>query len=763
MDSHYAHTAEGDKDGWQPLVDHLIGVAGKAETFAAEFGAAAWGHWAGLLHDVGKFSPEFQHYLETGKGRVDHSTAGARLISELWKSTTSARGMPGDCLASLLALCIAGHHAGLAELGSIPDETGTLAYRLSSKHYSVKDYSAWRKALILPPILPASLPDIPCRPWNRELTPFTLAFFVRMIFSCLTDADFLDTERFCNTDISESRQGWASLPELAEAFRATIAKYTTKPDNEETSPVNPARREILGHCLAAAPLAPGVFSLTVPTGGGKTLSSLAFALEHAMHHGLRRIIYVIPYTSIIEQNADVFRRELGPDIADRAVLEHHSTYTHPDEGKEGADEKPSASEVRRFRLATQNWDAPLIVTTSVQFFESLFANRSSRCRKLHNITNSVIILDEAQMLPPQLLQPSVAALRELATNYGTSIVLCTATQPALGKAEKLTVGFPEGKIREIIPAERKQALFSVFRRTKVEHLGIRDDAYMAARLRSHEQALCIVNKRQHARDLFDSMGNEEAHFHLSARMYPAHRKAVLKTVRERLANKQPCRVVSTSLVECGVDVDFPCVYRAIAGLDSIAQAAGRCNREGRLATGMVYLFHPENGMPKNAPDFQRRVRAFEKIASKHKDLFSPQAVQDFFTALYQDTTLDVPNILRLEPGTVEETMLLSLPQMARDYRFIENSMHPVIIARDREAEDLVVRLKVQEHISDVLRQLQAYTVQVYTGELDTLIKAGSVSLVRDQFHVAHGGAGYHETLGLLVDNPTYWERGMGLF
>ncbi|WBF68507.1 CRISPR-associated helicase Cas3' [Desulfovibrio subterraneus] len=760
--SYFAHTTKNNRETWQDLTTHLKAVGDMAKAFAAVFNAGEWGYWAGLLHDVGKFSPDFQRYMATGIGRTDHSTAGARLVCESWQSAESRRGMPGKELANVVALCIAGHHAGLPDLGSIPDESGTLMHRLSSRHYTIKDYSAWEKMLPLPSISTATpLPDIPCRVWQQQLAPFTLAFFVRMLFSCLTDADYLDTERFCDAETAQSRNGWASLSEVVKAFEPTIAKLSSTPVKEETSPVNPARREILEHCLAAASLTPGVFSLTVPTGGGKTYSSLAFALKHAMHHGLRRIIYVIPYTSIIEQNAEVFRKALGNELADRALLEHHSTYIHPDEGKEGMDETSSASDTLRFRLATQNWDAPLVVTTSVQFFESLFASRSSGCRKLHNIANSVIILDEAQMLPPQILQPSVAALRELAANYGTSIVLCTATQPALAKAGRLKVGFPEGKIREIIPANRKAVLFSVFRRTQIVQLGVRDDADIASRLRNHDQVLCIVNKRQHARDLFMTLGKADGHFHLSARMYPAHRKQVLNAIRKRLEERLPCRVVSTSLVECGVDVDFPHVYRATAGLDSIAQAAGRCNREGKISQGIVYLFRPATGMPKNAPDFQRRVSAFETIAPQHDDLFSPQAVQDYFTTLYRDTNLDTHNILRLAPGTSTDALLLSLPQMARDYRFIESDMQSIIVTRDEEARRLVTRLETQEHISGVLRALQSYTVQVYRGELDELLK-GCVSLVRGQFYVAHGGAGYDDTLGLCVDDPTYWELGMGL-
>lgn len=556
-DSFFAHSAEGDKKSWQHLGEHLYNVASSAKDFAEAFGAGEWAYWAGLLHDVGKFSEKFQHHLETGKGRDDHATAGARLVKDLWTTRTAPDGTAGEILSTLLAYCIAGHHGGLPEMGATGDIPGTLRHRLSRK--TIPDYSSWRDILSLPD----TLPRLSLKSCTRKSFQFSLSFFVRMVYSCLTDADFLDTECFCDKRKAEARHGWVSIEKVVDAFRGTVAKLSTPPDAKDESPVNPARREILSHCLSAAPLTQGVFSLTVPTGGGKTLSSLAFALEHAKRNGLRRVIYVIPYTSIIEQNAQVFRDVLGEELAGRAILEHHSNYTHPREGELNADDHATARDAARFRLATENWSAPLVVTTAVQFFESLFANRSSQCRKLHNIAGSVVILDEAQMLPPELLQPTVAAIRELSLNYNVSVVLCTATQPALNKSGNLTMGFPAGRVCEIIPEEQKGRLFNEFRRSKVVQLGKCSDETLAERLKKHDQVLCIVNKRAHARALFNALGDGEGHFHLSARMYPAHRKRVLEAIRKRLYDGLACRVISTSLIECGVDVDFPIVYRCI--------------------------------------------------------------------------------------------------------------------------------------------------------------------------------------------------------
>ena len=369
------------------------------------------------------------------------------------------------------------------------------------------------------------------------------------------------------------------------------------------------------------------------------------------------------------------------------------------------------------------------------------------------------------MLPLPLLQPSVMALRELTNNYGATLVLCTATQPALEKSGALTCGFPEGVIREIIPLERKEAIFSIFERTKVINLGTLSDAELSEKLKVEGQVLCIVNTRNHARQVFDALGKGDGNFHLSARMYPAHRRAVLKKIRKRLEDKLTCRVVSTSLIECGVDVDFPTVFRAVAGLDSIAQAAGRCNREGRLSSGTVYVFRPETGMPKRAPGFQRRVEVYEMVAEEYDDLFSPEAVVSFFTTLYQFQELDQKSIMGLLADANKGTPFpTSFPfcEINSLYRFIENDMVSVIVEGDDTARRLVGQLEYAENISGILRRLQAYTVQVYKTELNKLFEGGVVP-IRGQFYVAREGIGYHDDVGLCSDDPTYWEAGTGIF
>ena len=382
--------------------------------------------------------------------------------------------------------------------------------------------------------------------------------------------------------------------------------------------MNRLRSDILHHATAQAAEPPGLFRLTVPTGGGKTFTSMSFALEHARQHDLRRIIYVIPFTSIIEQNAAEFRKAFAP--LDEAVLEHHSTF---DDSK--LKDQDSKDKLRR---ASENWDTPVVVTTAVQFFESLFADRSARCRKLHNIAGSVIILDEAQMLPPDFLLPIMQTIKELAQNYRCSVVMCTATQPAVQAADGFYRGFEN--VREIAP--EPEALFTQLRRTTVQHIGQQSDADLLAKLGEYPQILVIVNNRRHARSLYDQAKHLDGTFHLTTLMCAKHRSQKLDEIRGRLKNGEPCRVIATPLIEAGVDVDFPLVMRAEAGLDSVAQAAGRCNREGKRLSenSFVWIFAPEEQW-KAPPELAAQAAVMRLTADSFSDdLLSTQAVAAYF-------------------------------------------------------------------------------------------------------------------------------------
>ncbi len=566
----FAHSVAGapDTGAWELLCIHLAEVSRLAASFAATFAAENWGLLAGLWHDIGKYAERFQDYLLTANGleahieqksRVDHSTAGAQ---------HAAKSIP--VWGRLLAYVIAGHHAGLA------DATGSAASLADRLVKPIDDYSAAPREK-LETDLQLGRPRLNFES-DRDVAGFQLAFFTRMLFSCLVDADFLATEQFMSPQRAAARPTDAhSFAAMQSALNQELRRLSDQPTDPSRDVVARCRQQVLAACREAAAAAPGLFSLTVPTGGGKTLSSLAFAIDHALQHGKRRLVYAIPFTSIIEQTARDFRgvfEALGDDI----VIEHHSNLDPEDPERQSF----------HSRLAAENWDAPLVVTTNVQLFESLFAANTSRCRKLHNLVNSVIILDEAQTLPVDRLRPCLAVLEELVRNYGCTVVLCTATQPAVGR-EDLAIGL--ANVREIIP--NREQLYVDMKRVTVRQLGQLADDELIARLAEHDQFLTIVNTRGHAAKLYQGFaereGDHDGTYHLSTLMCGEHRADVIKAIRQRLEHQQPCRVISTQLIEAGVDLDFPVVYRAMTGIDSIAQAAGRCNREGRRDSAISSL------------------------------------------------------------------------------------------------------------------------------------------------------------------------------
>ena len=529
---YFAHSVDADKGAWQPLAEHLSEVAKHAALFAKHCGCVQAARLAGLLHDLGKYNPDFQRRLDGDAVRVEHSIAGAALMLALTNKTRD------QVMAELIAHAIAGHHAGL------PDRIGdasSLNGRLERDGLSQLD-PVWRGELAID--LTNLTPAISFK--NKKAAEFGLSFLGRMLFSCLVDADFKDTEAFYNRieGISADRE-WpelqAILPGLIERLDAELA---SKAAIGGETPVNRLRQRVLAHVRGKAAEGPGLFTLTVPTGGGKTLTSLAFALDHARIHGMRRIIYAIPFTSVIDQTAEIFRRLFRGDV----VLEHHSAIDD-----EKVVEKRLSSE--KLRLAMEDWAAPVVVTTTVQLFESLFSARPSRCRKLHNIAGSVIVLDEAQTLPRYLLIPILRAIEELAANYGCSVILCTATQPALGFRE----GFPGLPLdgRELAPDPA--GLARELKRTRLDFTGSMDNAALVDALKHHQQALVIVNSRAHALDLYRDavVAGLDGVLHLTTRQYAVHRREILDEVRARLNEGRACRLIATSLVEAGVDVDFP--------------------------------------------------------------------------------------------------------------------------------------------------------------------------------------------------------------
>ena len=749
-DTLFAHSLSGRPfTEWERLADHLAAVGHAAGERGEAFGWGEAARAAGMLHDIGKASAAFQAYIRAPDrpGHIDHSTAGALEARRLYGSA-----------GQLLAFAIAGHHAGLADG---PD----LQRRLQAAPGKIPSYDGWQDCVV-PPVR-AALATCPA-PRVDRLAPkgFAAAFLTRMLFSCLVDADYVATERFCMSaeGAVPARGGFVDIPALADRLRAHLRGFASA----AASPVNELRARVLLHATAQAPQQRGHFTLTVPTGGGKTLTSLAFALEHARHHGLRRVIYVIPYTSIIEQTVQVFRDAIGGDD----VLAHYASYDWEtalprSDSASAADAQEGRDGVAKLRLAAENWDAPIIVTTAVQFFESLFASRGARCRKLHNIAQSVIVLDEVQTLPLPLLHPCLAALDELARNYGASVVLCTATQPALRLQDGFKAGLDIPPQRELAP--NPPQLYTALRRVAVERrVGKTEDADIAARFAAVEQMLVIVDSRAHARDLFALIRSRPGAAHLTTLMCPRHRSQVLEAMKRRLKAGEPVRLVATGLIEAGVDVDFPEVWRAMAGLDRIAQAAGRCNREGRLgALGRVVVFEPAAHAAPQALRLPCDVAA--AVLARHSDPLMPQAVEDFFRNLYWSRGQESFDASKLEGHRypilrkiADRAPTLEFPfaSIARAFRVIDEAMQPVIVPWDEAAQAVLRRVATMDRpLRDDLRKLQQYVIPVPSRaraewlELDVL---RPVNAALGTALLAFADASlYDSATGLRLDAPAY--------
>jgi len=711
MSELFAHSLTGHPpEHWHRLDDHLKAVAGRARQFANAFSSGDWACNAGWLHDVGKAADGFQAYIRRENGlddseydcagsfRVNHSSAGAALAEQRFNIATGL----------VLAYLAAGHHAGLPDWYSNSTGNAALTVRLEEGRDHLASIDVF-SGIIARELLALDKPPSFVKSENFHL-------WVRMLFSCLVDADFLDTEAFMQSEQAVIRSQFLSLDVLKQRLDQRLATFKTNP------PINDVRHEILCACRSAALHPPGMFSLTVPTGGGKTLSSLAFALEHALHHGKRRIIYVIPYTSIIEQTAAVFAGIFGADN----VVEHHSNLD-PDH------------ETQRSRLAAENWDAPIIVTTNVQFFESLFAAKSSRCRKLHNIVNSVVILDEAQLLPPEWLDPCVSVLNELVRNYSVTVVLCTATQPALPKLDTPC---------EIMPDPSN--LYQRLQRTEV-HLPSTLDTptsweQLAHDLEQYEEVLCVVNTRRDCYDLYQLM--PEGTIHLSALMCGQHRSAVIAEIKHRLQANEPVRVISTQLVEAGVDIDFPVVYRALCGLVSIAQSAGRCNREGRLSSvGQVYVFVPPKPAPRGLiSKGESTTREMHAIGACHAH--DPAAYARYFHLFYSKVN-DMGGAW-LRDTLVKDAPRAQFRSAGSEFKLIKDEQQRPVFVSYGDGNALVSQLRAGGPTRDLLRRLQRFTVNVPVRTADALRNSGLLEEVQPGFLAQCMPSLYCNRVGLNV-------------
>ena len=715
----YAHSGtRADRGDWQELTDHLAQVETLAAQRGAPLGLAAAAGVAGRLHDLGKYDPAFDRVLCGENIRVDHSTAGGRVLFD------PATGCP-KVVAEALAHAILGHHAGLPDTLNGNDNRA-LTPRISAA--GARLAPEWVPHL--PNDFKAVMAEFAAHIRRGPMQGFDFALAVRMVFSCLVDADFRDTEAFY--DQLEGRKSeccWPSLQSLLPDLRTRFSEHMAR--FKADSDLNQLRADILAQVRAKAALPSGVFTLSVPTGGGKTLASLGFALDHAAQHGHRRIIYAIPYTSIIDQTAKIFRDLLGAEN----VLEHHSAIE-----TDGLREKSRD----KARQAMEDWAAPVVVTTNVQLFESLFAARPSRTRKLHNIAGAVIVLDEAQCLPRKLLLPTLAMLDTLCAHYGCTVVLCTATQPAFDSAQ-LKGGGLAG--RELAPDP--VALAERLRRVRIGQGGAMQDQDLIAALADTPQGFVIVNSRKHALALFEAgkAAGLDGLVHLTTRQYPADRRAIIEQVRQRLTDGRPCRLIATSLIEAGVDLDFPCGWRAEAGLDSVIQAAGRVNREGRrpLDASVLTVFSaPENPPP---GDVENLAQAMRTTALRHDDLLAPAAIRNWFEAAYWragEKRLDEHGLKGKFVFDGRSTQFL-FRETAERYQMIDSPMVPVIIPC-AQSQPWIDKLSIPNVPSGkIARALQAYIVQIPHKARETLRTNGKGDFaapdVSGGVKVCHGSGG----------------------
>lgn len=705
---YYAHSADGESTPsakWQLLREHLEGVAKLAKGFAEATGVPglpAAAEAAGWLHDLGKYRASFQKYIRglSPMGSKAHKEAGAAFAVEQKNPH--------------LMFAILGHHSG------IPNKGDAVATARAPDGDGLPVWNDIREIAVLecPELAGLELSKAGATAKDHE-------FFTRLLLSCLVDADWTDTGEH-----ERKYKGWPLYPKppaLEPAARLTRLLTAIEVKASEMWPSNPAlaeiRQEILEACLTSAAEPKGLFTLTVPTGGGKTLSGMAFSFKHAATHGLRRIIYVAPYISILDQNAKVIRDSLGISQDDLDVFEHQSLAEPA--GCIFANEKQTATAARR----AENWDSPIVVTTNVQFFESLFSNKPGRCRKLHNIAGSVIILDECQTLPPDLVKPTCQMLKQLVDQLGCTVVLCTATQPAF---DHETLKEHRLAAREIIPEGLK--LFDRLKRVQIVWPVQRDERLtweqVAKQMHGCDSALGIVNTKAAAKELFQNLKNLSQNvFHLSTSMCPAHRMAVLRVVKQQLLAKQPVFVASTQLIEAGVDIDFPAVYREMAPLESIIQAAGRCNREGLIpdAGGRVVVFRSEEGQTKIPNGWYTRGRDVVELllaAGRQPRIDERDDIMDYFGRLYWTGELDPQNIVGMRAG-------LKFESCAEAYRLIDEDTVPVVVAtwkeHEAEIELLLAALRARPNRAN-FRALAPYQVNMYQSAFARLPKGMAVPL-----------------------------------
>lgn len=688
---HFAHISDDGRK--QTVKEHLENVSEMAEEFSVEllkpFAAAA-----GMAHDVGKYSQAFQNRLMGKNVRFEHSACGAieykKIAESIGKNDYRQIAVP------LLEYCIAGHHTGLPDGSNGADDT-SLHSRLNREgQYSGSgDYGAYKSEVSL------ELPDVTgliSELNGKKCDVIELyAFFTRYVFSCLTDADFLDTERFCSPQTARSLS--ADFHKISEILERRFGEFSAD------TPLKMARGRLQAQAYKFAEISSGISVLNMPTGSGKTLCSLKIALQKllAENSGKKRIIYVIPYTSIIEQTAEQFEKMFG-ECAD--ILQHHSNYCFDD-----AKDEPLTSQ--KLKKATENWDAPLIITTSVQFFQSFYHYKGSGLRKLHNIADSVIVFDEIHLLPINMLQPCLRAIGYITKYLNSEVIMLSATMPDYTKLMQKYI--PSCEPIQLI---RDKEDFKYFQKCQYISLGRTDFDSVIAKAQEYTSSLIIVNTRKACREVFGRVQGKK--YHLSTYMTPFDRSQTIKEIRRCLENGERVTVVSTSLIEAGVDFDFEAVFRQLAGLDSILQSGGRCNREGKRERGDVYVFETEDRV---ARDMQLPVEVTRGVISEFDDITSAECIETYYRRLFANNA-DIIEMNTISKGV---TSILDIPfrTYAKGFEFIEQETVGIVIMCCEEAEKLYEMLKYGDF--SVKRRLQKYTVSLKAhGEFDKALSLGII-------------------------------------
>ncbi len=749
----YAHSAN-DHGNWHPLKTHLQSVGSLAKEYSTDTVWAQESELAGLLHDLGKYAARFQMRLQGKESGLDHWSQGASLALTEYRAVAAA-------------LAIQGHHIGL-QRGSKDALRGLLPSNLSATTLPGLQISDPDIEQLLSRVQQDGLTFQ--QPASYVISTWTQAIAamldVRLLFSCLVDADFLDTEAHFNGNAhgKQPREpGPIFDPDAALAALDAYMGKQVRQASRADAKVLTAREALWGAVGKAAPSDTGAFTLTAPTGSGKTLAMLRFALEHAKHHRLKRIVLAVPFLTVIEQTARIYRQVFA-DFPGNFVLEHHSLAGL---GEESERQDAEGAQERQRRLLTENWDVPIVLTTNVQLLESLFSNRPSACRKLHRLMESVILFDEAQSLPQHLAVPTLAALSHLSHAYRSSVVFATATQPAFDTlheavAKQAASGW---KPAEIVPGHPE--LFKTLKRVQVRWPRNNEKTSwpdLAATIAQTHQVLVVCNLKRHALALLDGLKDTDGVFHLSTNLCAEHRRAVLDRVRKCLKHGQPCRLISTQCVEAGVDVDFPVVYRAFAPLDAIAQATGRCNREGRMNAqnqlGEVIVFEPEEDSnwrrryPTHAYYQATEVTRTMLANYGELDINAPEVFRTYYQKLY-DLSDPASQNAELNQAITE----LDFVEIARHYHLIDQNTFQLLVPwGDRWSDFAALRSEAEREgiTAGWMRRAQGLAVSVYRPRdgmpawaIPARLKRFSAANVgvSDEWFILEGDY-YHDTLGL---------------